>query len=341
MEVTRSWIALAVLASLFATGGASCRQYVRQYTEPRTLPETATLEQIAEKVNGNTALILSAQSTRATLKADGVPPMGANLAIMPQRRMHLQGTFVGPRIDMGSNDESFWIWIKDNPQPAVFVCRHDQFARSNARQMIPIEPERLIEALGLAHIDPRLALGPPQVVGANRIEIDSRQPSELGELKKKTIVDGWNGLVLEQHIYDSLGMLLASSFTSRYKHDPTTGAALPRTIEIQWPTAKMSFKLEVSDWVINQIPSDNTALWAVPHPADYPVVDLADPNIQFVAPGAPAASSPATPPTISTRALHPPVEPMPNGPQSDLPPLPPDEVYPTASSRREPANPLR
>src|SRR5690606_31549100 len=136
-------------------------------------------------------------------------------------------------------------------------------AESNARQLLPIEPERFIEAFGLTHIDPTLVIAPPQVVGANRIEIARRLPSQVGELKKITIVDGWNGLVLQQHIYDHLGMELASSFTNNYKHDPTTGAAMPQSIEIRW--AKMGFKLDVSDWIINQIPPENTALWEVPH----------------------------------------------------------------------------
>jgi hypothetical protein len=329
MEVTRSSITLLALTLLFASTGASCRQYVRQYTEPRTLPEAATLEQIVEKVNGNTAKIISAQSTQARLKAAGVPgTLVANIAIMSPKRLHLQGSLIVPQLDMGSNDDEFWIWVKNAPQPAVFVCKHEQFAQSNARQFIPIEPERLIETIALPHIDPNLVISAPQIVGANRIEIISRLPTQMGDLKRSMIVDGWNGYVLEQHIYDPLGATVASSITSRHKHDPTTGAAMPRTIEMSWPTAKMSFTLTVTDWTINGISPENAAIWQVPQPKDYPIVDLADPNLQFGNPG--AAAPPPQAHMVPRGPQHPPGMLPPRPKQDEMPPLPATAVHPAA-----------
>jgi hypothetical protein len=339
MEVTRSCRTLLALTLLFTATGASCRQYVRQYTEPRTLPEAATLEQIVEKVNGNTSKIISAQSTQARLKAEGIPgTLVANIAIMAPKRLHLQGSLLVPRIDMGSNDEAFWIWIRDQQPPAVFVCRHDQFAQSNARQFIPIEPEQLIQTIALPHIDPNLVISQPQIVGANRIEIISRLPTQTGDLKQTMIVDAWNGYVLEQHIYDPLGKTLLSSITSRHKHDPTTGAALPRTIEMSWPTAKTAFTLTVSDWMINQIPPDNTALWDIPQPKDYPIVDLADPNLRF---GNPNAAGPSAQHVVPRGPQHPPGVLPPPPKHDDMPPLPAEAIHPAASYPQDPDNPLR
>ncbi len=344
MDAKGSLKTLIALLLLFAASGANCRQYVRHYTEPRTLPESATLEQIAEKVNGNTARILSAQSTQATLKTAGIPAVKANIALQAPRRLRVQASAFGPQLDMGSNDELFWVWIKQNEPPAVFVCRHDQFAASNARQIMPIEPERLLEAIGLPHIDPTLVLAPPQLVGANRLEIASRQPSTLGDLKKITIVDAWNGMVLEQHIYDPLGMLVASSLTSRYQHDPATGAALPRSIEIRWPTAKMAFTLEVTDWMINRIPPENTALWTVPQPEGYPIVDLADPNIRFTDPNAPPTSAPpiAPPITVPTQPVGAaPLNTAPLAPSGQPLQSPSGLVYPSATYPRGATTPVR
>jgi hypothetical protein len=211
----------------------------------------------------------------------------------------------------------------------VFVCRHDQFAQSNARQFIPIEPERLIETIALPHIDPNLVISPPQIVGANRIEIVSRLPTQMGDLKQRMIVDAWNGYVLEQQIYDPLGATLLSSITSRHKHDPTTGAALPRTIEMSWPTANMSFTLTVTDWMINQIAPENTALWQIPQPKDYPLVDLADPNLQFGDPKA-ATGSPSAQHVVPRGPQHPPGVLPPRPQREDMPPLPGQAVHPAA-----------
>ena len=67
----RALFSLAMVMSLFAASGANCGQWVRSYSQPRTLPEAATLDQIVNTVNGNTAKVQSMQSTQATLKVPG------------------------------------------------------------------------------------------------------------------------------------------------------------------------------------------------------------------------------------------------------------------------------
>src|SRR4029077_11724827 len=108
--------------------------------------------------------------------------------------------------------------------------RHDQFAMSNARQIMPVEPEWLLEAVGLARIDTTQPIEGPTPVGNMRLQLRSHQPSTLGDLTKVTVVDAWDGTVLEQHLYDPAGQRLATAITSSYKRDPISGAALPKSI---------------------------------------------------------------------------------------------------------------
>jgi hypothetical protein len=285
--------ALGIVIVLFVSSGANCNQWIRSYTQPRTLPDAATLDQIVTTVNGNTAKVQSLQATQATLSLPGAPSLRANLALQTPRRLRLQANGPlggGPELDLGSNDELFWLWVRRNQPPAMFICRHDQFAMSNARQIIPVEPEWLLEAVGLARIDSTQLIDGPTPIGNQRVQVRSRQPSMLGDLTKVTVIDGWDGTVLEQHLYDVQGQRLASAITGRYKRDPVSGAALPRSIEIQWPTAQMSFHVDVNDWLVNTIAPDNMALWTKPIYQGYPEVDLADPHLQFSVPtAAPAA----------------------------------------------------
>ncbi len=53
-------------------------------------------------------------------------------------------------LDVGSNSELFWFWVREAPTRAVLFSRHDQFAQSAAAQILPIEPTWLPEALGLS-----------------------------------------------------------------------------------------------------------------------------------------------------------------------------------------------
>jgi len=299
----RALLALAIWMTLFAAGGANCGQWVRQYRQPRTLPESATLEQVVNTINANTAKVQSMQSTQASLSVPGIPSLRANVSAQEPSRMRLRAdsSFGGPELDLGSNGELFWLWVRRNQPPALFVCRNDQFATSSARQIMPVEPAWLLEAVGLVKIDGSQPIDGPSPVGSGRLQIRSRQPSAVGILTKVTVVDAWDGTVVEQHLYDSQNRRLASSITNNYSRDPLTGAALPRSIEIQWPTAQMNLRLDVKDWLVNSIPLDNATIFEKPQYPGYPDLNLADPNLRLVAPGgAPPVANP--PPMIQPSA---------------------------------------
>src|SRR5262249_49488562 len=133
-------------------------------------------------------------------------------------------------------------------------------------------------------IDTSQPLEGPFPVHGDRVEIRSRKSTADGEVTQIIVVDQWEGTVVEQDLYNSQGQLLAVARTSRFVHDPATGAALPRSIDVQWPTVQMSFHLDVVNWLVNTIPQDNFAFWAKPEYAGYPNVDLADPNLRFANP---------------------------------------------------------
>jgi hypothetical protein len=293
---------------LFAVSGANCNQWVRGYTQPRMLPETAPLDQIVNIVNDNANRVQSLQSTQATLSVPGAPSLRATVALAPPRRLRLRAdaSLTGPELDMGSNDDLFWLWVRRNQPPAMFLCRHDQFAGSNARQIIPVAPEWLIDAAGLARFDTAQPLEGPFPVHGDRVEIRSHRPTPAGEITQITVVDQWEGTVVEQDMYNPQGQLLAVARASRFLRDPASGATLPRSIDVQWPTTQMSFHLDVSNWLVNTIPPDNLTLWTKPEYQGYPNVDLADPNLRFAIPSAtpsatavvlPGASGPFAPGT--------------------------------------------
>ena len=75
-------------------------------------------------------------------------------------------------LDVGSNDELFWFWIKRNKPRALFYCRHDQFGSSNARQMIPVDPGWLAERVAPDGSRERIS-----VLRANRVMRGVRLPA--------------------------------------------------------------------------------------------------------------------------------------------------------------------
>ncbi len=289
---------LLTLALLFCAGGASCPWFPRQVGPPipQVLPATATLDQVVAAVNENSARVQSAVATQATLSVPGVIPLRADLAFQRPRNFRLRaGTALGgDELDVGSNDLLFWRWLRREQPPAVFFCRHDQWATSNCRQFLPVEPQWLLDALGLPTFAADEQHQGPFPVGAGRLEVRSMLRGPDGNRTRIAIIDATRGLVLEQHLYGMQGELLASAVTKNHVRDPVVGANLPRRLELQWPSAQLRLAIDVVDWQVNVITPQHADLWTKPQRTDAPDVDLADPRLQFSPPVAvPVPRTPA------------------------------------------------
>jgi hypothetical protein len=279
-------LALLLVAASVASSGASCPNVLRGYQVgtmplPRALPPQASLDQVINAVHDNTQRVRSLMSTQAVLVVPGVPRLSARVACEPPRRFRLQAqtSLTGPELDIGSNDDLFWLWLRQHQPPITAFCRHDQYTQSKARQLLPIRADWMPELLGLVNFRPEDAHDGPYPQADGRIEIRSRIDSGEGGLVKSTILDGTTGLVAEQHLFTPAGERLASVRTSRYRVDPPSGAALPHLVEVSWPASGVDFKLELSAITVNGASPDPTQLWQMPAYPGYEPVDLADPAV--------------------------------------------------------------
>src|SRR4051812_45296516 len=146
------------LALLAANGCSLLRRRPALEPTPMVFTQAPTaFEQIAAAVNANTQRVQTLQARDARLHIRGLPGISLDMAYEQPRRFRLRaGTGItGQELDLGSNDELFWFWAKQNPQPAIYFARHDAFAQSPSRNLVPIEPLWIVDALGLPQFDPR------------------------------------------------------------------------------------------------------------------------------------------------------------------------------------------
>jgi hypothetical protein len=286
---TRRWALFAVMLVLLGTGGASCptRGGHPWAAQPavRALPEAPSLEQVIHVVNRNNSQIHSFSTTRATLSGSGFPTLQANLAFQRPDRLRLvakSGLSAGPELDLGSNEEIFWFWVRRSEPPAIYYCRHDRFAHSPARQMIPIEPRWMIEALGVAELDPSLPHQGPTPLHGGRFEVRTIRETDQGPMTKVTVVDGRTGWVVEQRLYDAGGRMAASASVARHRQDPLTGLVMPEVVQIQFPPAELAMQIDLGPVQINRLAGDSEWLWRMPQYAGAQPIDLGDPNLQFL-----------------------------------------------------------
>lgn len=288
------WL-LLLITGLFALSGASCPHFLRQYSEPqpRLLPASPTLQQVIEVVNRNNSQIQSFSTNRASLSGSGFPTLRADIAFQRPNRFRLRAEtgITGAELDLGSNEELFWFWMRRNQPPGVYFCRHAEFANCQAKQMLPFEPTWLIEAMGVAELDPGLPHQGPYPMPNDRLQIRTIRETPEGPAMKVTIIDGSQGWILEQHLFDARRRLLASSVASQHRRDPLTNLVMPTVVQIQCPAAQLNMRLDLGNVQINRLSGDPAALWSLPNYPNSPLVNLADPRLQSPSGGAPMATT--------------------------------------------------
>ena len=280
-------IYLFLLMVVTASSGASCQRFrwrPQQQLPPVVLPPQPTLAQILTVVNDNRARVTSVSSTQAILSSPGVPSMRAELAIGGPRHLRLTSRtgLTGKELDLGSNHELFWIWIKRNEPPGVYFARHDTFASSPIQQSIPVRPEWLIEALGLAYLDPALDHQGPFLRNDGRLEIHTPTASPQGPTTKVLVIDARSGWIVEQQLLGPQRQLLARAVNSRHMRDPITGFTMPQKTDLSWPATGMTMTLELNDVMFNSLEM-SPELWIKPSYPGYPDRDLT----QMSSPSAP------------------------------------------------------
>ncbi len=271
-----SYLFLMLLVPVCA--GANCQRLMwRPAVElpPAVLAPEPTLDQIIGVINNNRSRVTTVSAPSAVIGAAGMPSIRAKLDIGGPRHMRLtaESFATGSELDVGSNHELFWIWVKRNQPPGVYFARHDSFANSPIQQSIPIRPEWLVEAVGLVYLDPTLPHQGPFRRADGRLEIHTAIASGQGPMTRVLVVDERSGWVLQQNLYDSRRQLVASAVNSRHMQDPITGFIMPRKTELSWPAAGTTMTLELKSVVFNSLEL-SPSLWIKPSFPGYPDRDL-------------------------------------------------------------------
>jgi hypothetical protein len=277
-------------------------------------------------VNQNSSRVQSISANGVTITIPdmmGLPLLSGNMAAERPGRFRLTaGTIATQELDIGSNDELFWMWVRRNQPPALYFCRHAQFANSNIRQFMPIEPAWLLAAMGIVDIDPASVIeGPiPSARGQGTVELRSWLPSASGRLQRVTVIDARRAWVIEQDVYDQSGTtLLASARADSHRYYEREQVSLPDRVTVQLPTANLRMTINLGVVQINQLAPNSGQLWTLPTYDGYQPVDLGNavPGTPLPGPTAPSPLSgivPTSYPSYPTTQY--PVTPAytPNGP---------------------------
>lgn len=282
------WFVLAALIGVSGVVGCRSTGLTMPFNlagppAPAVLQPTATSSDVVAAVNANSARVQSYQAPSASVsmpESAGLPLVQASLAAERPLRFRLRATtaLTGPEIDLGSNDDRFWIWARRNEPPALYTARHDQWAASPMRGQVPIEPTMLIDALGLVSLDPSADYLGPVPRGDGSLELRTQVEGPAGSQQRVYVIDAQTAWVREQHLYDAGGSLTASVFADRYEYDPATQVSLPRRVRLSVPTAGLDLTINTGPIAVNAPIGGGGQVWALPQLPGTPTVDLTSPG---------------------------------------------------------------
>ncbi|MDA1050956.1 MAG: hypothetical protein O3C40_10815 [Planctomycetota bacterium] len=280
-----------LLLTLFVASGATChhRTFGVDPMAPAAFTTPPTLDEIIYAVNANTNRVQQLHSDSAWLSLPGLPGLRTTVSLERERRFRLKSKLIGPELDIGSNDELFWFWAKQSPEPVVFYASHRDFAASPARGMFPVDPHWLIEAIGLVQLEPGGMHEGPFTREDGRVEVRTRLPGPTGDMTRVLVIDGRYGWILEQHLFDAAGRAVASARTSGHRYYAAAAVSLPHRIEIEMPDAQLSLTIDVSEYSINSLYGSPEELWGMPRFEGFTPVNIAAP--QYAPPASPMTSS--------------------------------------------------
>ena len=250
---------------------------------PTAFTDVPTQEQLLSHFQQQSEKVTQLKSNVRVSMA-GIPTkLRGTLTIERPLRFRLKAGVLGVSemgIDVGSNDERFWIWTKASlpgETPTLYYATHTGFEQSAVRKAIPIKPEWLIDAMGLLNPLPGDQFVGPEVREDGRLLLYTYRQTSTGVSIRRSVIDPKTGLILQQGIYDESGKLIAYANASDHKTYEDAGVTLPQTIDLMVPQPNgqtMTLTLRSDDYSINAIYGDPAKLWAMPNPLDVPKVDL-------------------------------------------------------------------
>ena len=188
------------------------------------------------------------------------------------RNFRLKSTgVVGGDVDLGSNDEQFWVYAKVPTQDPMFVfASHTDFGSGKAKIPggIPFEPEWVMQAFGMAHFAPSnqyAVLPPDEKTRTYTLKWPALTPAGVSVIKEVVFdadAAAGNKPQVKRHVVrDTKAKPICFAEIKEAKSvatgtDPQTGLPLsvqyPTKMLLRWEEQKFEMELELLTAKINQ-----------------------------------------------------------------------------------------
>lgn len=291
-SIGRVLLAAIVCAPLLGgmTGCAAVRRFFHP-PPPCALQPGASYSQIVGKVNQNFAPpsgppLAAWESTDVNVWMNGMPA-DATVSVQAPHQLRIRVTgkiSSSPYADLGSNAEEVWFWGQGGP--GVIRASHEELPLFLSQVQIPLDPEWLMEVLGVIPIDPdqyELRRTTPE---SKQVDLVAERSAPSGEPVRHVIrVDTCYGHIAEHRIEAVDGTTIARALLDDYQPDASNRYTLPHTIHLELPEAgarprsQITFRLRNIETEPNRLANRN---WSVPRVNGYAQLRVGQPRAQHM-----------------------------------------------------------
>ncbi|MDB2318596.1 hypothetical protein N9V88_03320 [bacterium] len=290
-------MSFALLGTLFFMSiatGTSCAQLFDNFEFDLFKPKRGvfsakarlpTQTELLDMQKSRAQLVKQLQAS-VSVKMTGAPKIKGTIQVEFPERLRLKAGFLGLSelgVDVGSNDELFWIWVKasSSEQPEVmYYAEHGDYDRSTLRLSIPLDPKWLLDGLGLSQFSAQDRHVGPFARPDGKIELMTEKQSPAGLQRVVTLFDAKSLVIVQQALYNSEDKLVAYMNSSDHQAVNTNGRSIdvPKKIKIvvvegNGETAGMTIQLgRIS---LDPLYGDPQKMWSLPRADGVPKVNLA------------------------------------------------------------------
>lgn len=251
---------------------------------------TPTVENLVNYLNKQADRLQVIESSDVSIVANvqgqRMPGLTGFMVCEKPRNFRLTGDALSTQyVDIGSNNERFWFWVKDGESP-LYHCSYTDYEKG-ARLPLPFQPEWVVEALGMAKYDP--AKQYKLEVKKGTYELIENTTVQGIAVRKVTVftsgqINDTQPRVIAHVIQDAgTGRTICQATVRRvrnasYRTQEGEGTvSYPSDVLLEWPTEKLSMTLKVGKATVNhRIPSDQESrFFTLPNWPGIKAVDLA------------------------------------------------------------------
>lgn len=276
--------ALGVMSTWVVASGATCISRTRPsdlYAPPVVFEREPTLEELIGQLN-NSLNIQSIESNTLKVSSPDIS-FRLNGSMVWQRQMNFYfearppgGNVLPTAIAAGSTEDKFWAKFSYPREQLVYARYADFESLMGPRQLLPVSPIWIREAMGIIEFDPRYQHTGLQRRPDGLVEIQSHIGSQRGGYIRKVVVDPKLATIHQTTLTEvSTRRMIASAAMSEHTYFGEVGVSLPMEVHVKLlGSPAISFTVEISNYLFNQTTADSDARFEMPDSTGVETIDL-------------------------------------------------------------------